>query len=169
MRNIVLAGFMGTGKTAVARELARLGGFQRIEIDKEIEKTSGMSIPVIFETLGESAFRDMESREIKRAAARQGVVISTGGGAVVREENMAALKQSGVVVCLSATVETILARTSGSDRPLLQVEDPMAKINELLAIRAPYYARADLTLNTDDKSPQQIAQEILDTLNKVTA
>ncbi|MHC4359152.1 MAG: shikimate kinase [Planctomycetota bacterium] len=165
MKNIVLAGFMGTGKTAVSAELARLTGFKGVDVDAEIEKSAGMSIPDIFEKFGESRFRDMETEEIKKVSKGKNLVISLGGGAVMREENMHALRESGVIVCLTAAPETILQRTgndSNSNRPLLQVEDPLKKINELLALRKPYYERADVLVKTDSKSPLEVAEEILD-------
>ncbi|GAB4390597.1 MAG: shikimate kinase AroK [Thermodesulfovibrionales bacterium] len=162
MRNIVLTGFMGAGKTAVSRELARLTGFAQIDVDAEIEKSAGMTITEIFAKLGEPRFRDMETEEIKKAARRANAIVSTGGGAVMREENMAALRQGGVIVCLWASPETILRRTGGDkSRPLLQVADPLAKINELLALRRPYYEKADIVVETDDKSPLEVAEEIL--------
>ena len=165
MRNIVLTGFMGAGKTSVSAELSRLTGLSRVEVDEEIERSEGKSIPGIFSEMGEPAFRDMETREIRRAALKNGAVISTGGGAVMREENMAALREGGVVVYLRAEPRTILERTSrNSDRPLLQVEDPLKRINELLALRRPYYERADLIVDTDGKNPREIAEEILDRL-----
>lgn len=162
MKNIALTGFMGTGKTAVSRELARLTGFSQIDVDSEIEKAAGMPITEIFARHGEPRFRDMETEEIKKAARSANAIISTGGGAVMREENMEALREGGVVVCLWASPETILRRTENDDtRPLLQVEDPLKKINELLAARKPYYEKADIVVDTDDKSPLEVAEEIL--------
>jgi shikimate kinase len=165
VNNIVLTGFMGAGKTSVSAELSRLTGFSRVEVDEEIERSAGKSIPEIFSEMGEPAFRDMETQEIRRAARRNGAVISTGGGAVMRDENMEALREGGAVVYLRAEPRTILERTSGnSDRPLLQVEDPLGRINELLALRKPYYERADVIVDTDGKNPREIAEEILDRL-----
>lgn len=162
MKNIVLAGFMGTGKTAVSAELARLTGFKNIDIDAEIEKTAGMSIPDIFEKYGEPHFRNLETEEIKKISSGRNLIISLGGGAVMREENMQALREGGVIICLAAEPETILQRTGNdSNRPLLQVEDPLKKINELLAVRKPYYERADVMVHTDSKSPLEVAEEIM--------
>ncbi len=162
-RNIVLTGFMGTGKSAVAAELARLARLRSVEVDEEIERTAGMSIREIFAEYDESRFRELETREIQRIAALSGQVISTGGGAVMKEENMEALSASGVIVCLSARPETILKRTArNSDRPLLNVPDPMKKINELLSLRKPYYEKADFTVDTEGKTPLEIAEEILE-------
>jgi shikimate kinase len=167
MKNIVLTGFMGTGKTAVSRELARLTGFAQVDVDSEVEKAAGMTISEIFARFGEPRFRDMETEEVKKAAAGRNVIISTGGGVVMRQDNMDALRTTGVVVCLRATPETILKRTGkDSSRPLLQVEDPLGKINELLALRRPYYEKADIMVDTDGKSPPEVAEEILDRMKR---
>jgi shikimate kinase len=163
VKNIVLTGFMGTGKTAVSAELARLTGFGRVEIDAEIERTAGMSISRIFERFGEPRFREMETEAIKRFARERRLIISTGGGAVMKEENVAALKEGGVIVCLTASPETILKRTSkNAERPLLQVQDPMGRITELLEKRRPFYEAADIMVDTEGKSPRQVAREILE-------
>jgi shikimate kinase len=161
--NIVLTGFMGTGKTAVAGELSRLLGREVLDADTEIERTAAMPIKEIFRLHGEPYFRDLEAQVIKRLSRRRGVIISTGGGAVLRRDNMEALKAHGVVVCLRASPEVILQRTQGTDeRPLLQVEDPLKRIKELLQAREPYYQEADLMIDTDGKTPLQVAQEILE-------
>lgn len=162
MRNIVLTGFMGTGKSAVAQELARLTGMKLIDVDTEIERAEGMRIAQIFEDKGEPAFREIESSAIRDIAQTQGAVISTGGGAVMRKENIEALRAGGKIVCLMATPETIYRRTcTSTHRPLLNAPDPMEKIKELLEIRRPYYERADVVIHTDDNSPLEVAQEIL--------
>lgn len=164
MNNIVLTGFMGTGKTAVAAELARLTGMKLIDIDHEIERAEGMSIPDLFEQKGEPEFRDIESATIRRIAAEaRGAVISTGGGAVMRDDNLAALREhEGVIVCLLASAETVYRRTcKSSHRPLLRAEDPMAKIKELLGLRMPRYELADVMVKTDDLAPREVAEEIL--------
>ena len=150
MKNIVLTGFMGTGKTAVGRELARRLGMRLIELDTEIEKAEGMTINEIFSRHGEPYFRDRETEMVKRFAKQDNLVISTGGGVVLREENMKALREKGVIVCLTASPETILRRISTSDeRPLLKVDDPLKKIKDLLEYRRPYYEKADIVIETD--------------------
>ncbi len=165
MKNIVLTGFMGAGKTSVSAELARLTGFARVEVDEEIERAAGMTITEIFEKFGEPRFREMETAEIKKAASGKGAIISTGGGAVMREENTDAMRANGVIVYLRAGPATVLERTSrNSDRPLLKVEDPLEKINELLAMRRPYYERADIIVDTDLATPREVAKEILEKL-----
>ncbi|MDA8432172.1 MAG: AAA family ATPase [Nitrospiraceae bacterium] len=161
MTNIVLTGFMGTGKTAVGRELSRLLSMRLVDVDSEIEAGRGMKIADIFRDFGEPYFRDLETEVIRRFARQRNLIISTGGGAVLREENMAALRETGVIFCLRAAPQTILARTAGSgDRPLLNVEDPLAKIEDLLAFRMPFYEKAGTMIDTDGKTPLQVAEEI---------
>ena len=162
MMNVVLAGFMGTGKTEVGRILAHRLGHVLIDVDDEIEKEQKMKISDIFREYGEPAFRDIESAVIKRLAEREGVVISTGGGAVLRQENMDVLRNKGVIVCLTASARTIYDRTKrSSDRPLLKVDDPFARIKELLAFRQPYYEKADIIIDTEGRSPMKVADEII--------
>jgi shikimate kinase len=161
MRNIILTGFMGTGKTEVGKELARLLAMKLIDIDTEIEKSQKMTINEIFKRFGEQKFREIETEMIKKVTHKRNVIISTGGGAVLKQENINALKKTGIIICLMATPGTILLRTSGTDeRPLLQVEKPLERINELLQFRMPYYEKADITIDTEDKTPLQIAEEI---------
>jgi len=166
MGNIVLTGFMGTGKTAVGRELSRLLNMKIVDVDTEIEKSRQMTINEIFKQSGELRFREMETEMIRELSERKDVIISTGGGAVLRQENVDVLRKQGIIVCLMATPETILKRTShSSNRPLLQVEDPFEKIKELLDFRRPFYEKADVMIDTDGKTPRQIAEEIIDKIN----
>jgi shikimate kinase len=163
MKNIVLTGFMGTGKTAVGMELERLLNMKLIDVDTEIEKSEEITINEIFKQFGEPRFREIETEMIRRLSSQKNVIISTGGGAVLKQENMEILRQNGVIVCLTATPETILNRTSKSnDRPLLKVENPFAKINELLNFRRPFYEKADIMIDTESKTPLQIAEEIIE-------
>jgi len=163
MKNIVLTGFMGAGKTAVGRELSRILGWKIIDVDDEIVKARSMTINEIFSKLGEPAFRDMETEMIRKVSQNRNVIISTGGGAVLRQENMDMLREHGVIVCLWASPETVLRRTGGNkERPLLQAEDPLKRIQELLEFRKPFYEKADSMIETDEKSPFHIAKEILE-------
>jgi shikimate kinase len=163
MKNIILTGFMGTGKTAVGKELAHFLDMKLIDVDTEIEKAEKMDINEIFKQSGEQRFREMETEMIKSISGNKKVVISTGGGAVLKKENMDILRKNGIIICLTATPETILQRTStNSDRPLLRVEKPFDKIKELLDFRKPYYERADIVIDTDGKNPLQIAGEIIE-------
>ena len=163
MENIVLTGFMGTGKTAVGRELSRLLNMELVDVDTEIEKSQKMTINEIFKKFGEPKFREIETEMIQKLSEHKNVIISTGGGAVLKQENMDALRKRGVIVCLMATPETILKRTvRSSNRPLLQVEDPFARIKELLDFRRPFYEKADIVIDTEGKTPLQIAEEIME-------
>lgn len=162
-RNIVLTGFMGTGKTEVAKELARMLQMRLVDVDAEIEKDQRMTINEIFSNCGEPRFREIETAMIRRIAQEGNSIISTGGGAVLKEENMEALRENGEVFCLWAGPETILRRTSGSgDRPLLKGADPLARIRELLDYRRPFYERAGRMIDTEGKTPLQVAEEIVE-------
>jgi shikimate kinase len=154
---------MGTGKTAVGKELARLLDMKLIDVDTEIERSRKMNINEIFKQSGEQRFREIETEMIKMISGNRNVVISTGGGAVLRQENMDALRENGIIICLTATPETILQRTSNSDdRPLLRVENPFEKIKGLLDFRKPYYEKADIVIDTEEKNPLSIAEEIIE-------
>jgi shikimate kinase len=166
VKNIVLVGFMGTGKSAVSAEIAHLRGMECIESDEEVVRRAGMSIPEIFAAHGEAYFRDLESEVLRELSGRREVVISTGGGAVLRDGNVAALRSGGLVVCLDAGAEEIYARTrTCTNRPLLQVEDPLGRIRELLAARRPHYERACVEpgffIATEGRTPREVAGEIL--------
>jgi shikimate kinase len=163
MKNIVLTGFMGTGKTKVGKELSRLLNMKLIDADTEIEKAEKMTINEIFKQYGESRFREVESEMVKKLSEYKNSIISTGGGVVLRQENIDALKKNGIIICLMAKPETILKRTcNNNDRPLLQVENPIERIKELLNFRKPFYEKADIIINTEEKTPLQIAEEIIE-------
>lgn len=157
---------MGTGKTTVGNEISKMLGMKLIDIDIEIEKKENMQIKDIFKIFGEKRFREIETEMIKKFSQEKCIIISTGGGAVLKEENVEILKKNGIIICLFATPETILKRTINSDeRPLLNVKNPYEKIKELLDIRKPYYEKAaDIIIYTDDKTPFQIAHEIINIL-----
>lgn len=162
MRNIVLTGFMGTGKTAVGKELSRLLSMRLVDIDHEIEQAEAMSIKDIFLKKGESYFREIEAEIIKTYAEEERLIIATGGGAVLREKNLAALRKNGMIFCLTACPETIRDRTSRNDeRPLLRGNDQIEKIRNLLSSRSPLYEQAGIMIDTENKSPLQIAEEII--------
>ncbi len=168
MKNIVLTGFMGTGKTEVGRILAGRLGYSYLDADTIIEQEQNMTITEIFQRYGEPYFRDVEADVIKRLSNYDRVVISTGGGAVLRNENMDNLRKKGIIVCLTASPETILKRTSkDSSRPLLQVEDPLKRIKELLEFRRPYYERSDIMIDTEGKTPLEVAEEIIERIKEV--
>ncbi|OGW37650.1 MAG: shikimate kinase [Nitrospirae bacterium RBG_13_39_12] len=168
MKNIVLTGFMGSGKTEVGRELARLLNMELIDVDTEIEKSEKISINDIFKKFGEPRFREVETEMIIKISENENVIISTGGGAVLKRENMDILKKTGIIICLSATAETILKRTSNNtDRPLLKVGNPLERIKELLNFRKPFYEKADIIIDTEEKTPLQIAEEIVEKIKGI--
>lgn len=162
--NIVLVGYMGSGKSSVAYQLSYKIQTPYIDSDKQIEREQQMTISEIFATRGEAAFRDMETEYLKRLIAdKSRLILSTGGGMPVREENRALLKQVGMVIYLKTDAETIYERIKDdTTRPLLQCEDPKAKIWEMLAVRGPMYEDcADHIVTTTGKTMQEIVAEIV--------
>jgi shikimate kinase len=160
--NIILTGFMGTGKSAVGKALATHLGYRLLDTDLLIEQEAGMSIAQIFAKKGEAHFRELEKQTIARACLEKGVVIATGGGAMTNTVNAERLKASGVVICLTASPEIILQRVQGnSDRPLLQGDDPLGKIRALLAARAEAYAQADITVDTSALKVEETVEAVL--------
>jgi shikimate kinase len=157
---------MGTGKTAVGRELSYILSMKLVDVDSEIEKSRGIKIDEIFRDLGEEQFRNIETGMIRQIISGSHLIISTGGGAVLREENMQALRENGIIFCLHAGPETILQRTARSaERPLLNVDDPMKKIIGLMARRKPFYEKAGIMIDTENKNPLQVAEEIAEIYN----
>ena len=162
MKNIVLVGFMGTGKTTIATKLAHRLGMKYVSTDGLIEKKEKRTINEIFTKSGEDYFRDVESAVIRDVSCMDGQVIDAGGGAVIRDENMAYFKSSGIVIGLTADEATIMERTKKyKHRPLLNVEDPKRKIRDLMAKRAPFYAKADHTFDTGTLTARQVVEEIV--------
>ena len=160
-KNIILTGFMGVGKTSVGTGLAKDVGYQFVDTDMLIEADQKMSVTEIFATKGEPFFRDVESRVIGEVLQRENQVVSTGGGAVIRDSNREAFKKAGFVVCLTARPEVIFERVRHeTHRPLLRTEDPLAKIGELLESRAPFYVQADAVIDTSEKSVEAVITEI---------
>lgn len=159
---IVLVGFMGTGKSAVAGHLATQLGWGRTDTDELIVQRAGKPISDIFAQDGEPHFRDLETQVIRRLIGLEKVVIATGGGCVMRVDNMRALREAGMVVNLTARPDVITARLTGDrSRPLLQTENPLAKIHELMGLRAPFYAMAHHTIDTSDLSIAAVANAII--------
>ncbi len=155
---------MGTGKTSVGRILARELSMTFIDLDVEIEKESGLSVKDIFRTLGEPRFRELEREAVKRVVSGgmgDGIVLATGGGVMADPVNRALLKEWAPVVCLSASVETILARTDrGEKRPLLATADREAEVRRLLKERASAYRDCDMTLDTTWDSVTDVVRKI---------
>jgi shikimate kinase len=161
-RNIILTGFMGTGKSSVARKLAQRLGWSILDTDQMIEQRAGCTIAKLFRRDGEAAFRDLESAVATELQSMEQCVIATGGGMALSPENREALARAGMVILLTATPETIYERVRRTaHRPLLAREDPLDAIKRLLAERAPAYQTIDLQIATDNRSVREIADEIL--------
>jgi shikimate kinase len=167
-RNIFLIGPMGSGKSAVGRHLARLLRLAFHDSDADIEAKTGVDVAFIFEKEGEAGFRVRERESIERLTQLEGVVIATGGGAVIHPDNRRALAERGVVVYLETSVDQQLERTRhGKHRPLLNDTDPKMKLSELMQQRAILYLEiADLTVSTDGRRVQLVAEEIYRELNR---
>ncbi|MDD7740090.1 MAG: shikimate kinase [Fusicatenibacter sp.] len=166
--NIVLIGFMGSGKSSVARGLSHLCGMEIIEMDEIISQREHMPITEIFAQKGETYFRDLETNLLIEMQSRTNCIISCGGGVPLRERNVAEMKKNGKVFCLTAEPSTILARTrSNQDRPLLKGRSTEESIRELMEQRREkYQAASDITIKTDDRSIPEICQEILSYLKE---
>lgn len=160
--NIVLVGFMGTGKSAVGRVIAQKLEFHFIDTDDVIEQTSKAKISDIFAEHGEDYFRDLESQAVKSVALMKNQVVATGGGVVLRSSNIDLLRTGGPIFCLTATPKAIWDRVRSSrSRPLLRGPEPLKKIETLLDKRAPYYALADHQIETTGVSVDRVADEII--------
>lgn len=155
--NLYLVGFMGTGKTTVGRAIAYRNEGQFLDVDAEIEHAQGRAIPQIFADDGEPVFRALERAFIETGHPARGQIIACGGGLVVQPGMLERLKSQGVVICLHASLETILQRTSQSkSRPLLNVENPLDRIRALYAAREPIYRNAGTLVLTDGRSLNDI-------------
>ncbi len=162
IENLVLAGFMGCGKSSVGRLAAELLGFSFVDTDALIEKRAGKRISDIFEQEGEPAFRKLERELVAELKDGSRMVVSTGGGMIIDPANLAALKEHGLVVCLWASPETIWERVRySSHRPLLREADPLGKIRQLLAEREPFYRQADVLVNAEQRSVRDVAGHVL--------
>lgn len=164
--NLVLVGFMGTGKSAVGRQLARRMRREFLDTDQWIRLEAGMSIPEIFSRFGETAFRELETAAARHVASSSGLVVSTGGGMLGRDENVELLRSNGVLICLQATPEVLLERTKPWEgRPMLKTAaNPRQAIEQLLEQRRPRYALADWTLDTSDMEVGQVVNRICEKL-----
>ncbi|WP_456268113.1 shikimate kinase AroK [Kushneria sp. AK178] len=160
--NLFLVGPMGTGKSTIGRALAAELHRDFFDSDHVIEKRCGCNIPWIFDVEGEAGFRMRETRVIDELTHHQGIVLATGGGAVMHPTNRRLLRERGVVIYLSTTVEQQLKRTSRDrNRPLLQCDNPEQRLRELLELRDPLYREtATLMVSTDRRSPRSVVAEI---------
>lgn len=161
--NIVLTGFMGTGKSTVARQIAKSSGMNAIDTDTNIEKKAGLAIGEIFSKLGEPKFRGLEREEIAALAESKDCVVACGGGAVLDPQNVRVLKGIGIVVLLCAGIPTILKRIKNpASRPLLRAENPQDAARKLFFARIPLYASAaDLVVGVDGKTSARVAEVVL--------
>lgn len=163
--NLVLIGFMGTGKTSLGKLLANRLGRGFVDLDQKIEREARMTIPKIFELHGEKYFRELEKKAVREVSERKNLVIATGGGTVKDSENVRLLKSSGVIICLTTEPEEIFRRTERrGERPVLDGggEERLETIKKLLAEREIFYSQADYTIDTTDWSPLQIMNDICD-------
>ncbi|HUT68947.1 MAG TPA: shikimate kinase [Dehalococcoidales bacterium] len=165
--SIALIGFMGMGKTVVGKLLAEKLGKEFIELDAIIEKKAGRSIPEIFRKDGEIGFRELEIAVTKDVAKEMNAVIACGGGIVLNTINIDRLRKECIIICLAASPQVIIKRTSGDtgERPLLAVPDRARQIKELLKFRKPFYERsADITINTSRISAESVVESVMEKL-----
>lgn len=160
--NVFLIGPMAVGKTTIGKQLAKRLQLQFLDSDQEIENRTGASIRLIFDVEGEEGFREREAKVIAELAAMEGIVLATGGGAVLREENRKTLRKHGIVVYLRASIDSQLERTKASKhRPLLETSDRRGALESLMATREPLYRQeADITVDTDHLSAGRAARQI---------
>lgn len=163
---IGLIGFMGAGKSSVGRTLARMTGLARFDTDEMVSARFGLTIPQIFEAHGEERFRDAETDALRELSGKGQAILVTGGGIVLREENVALLRELGRIVYLAADEETLFARISRRQtRPLLRTENPRATVKELVAKRLPLYrAAADVEVDTARLTHDEVARRILESI-----
>ncbi len=160
--NIILVGFMGTGKTSVGKLLAQRLNMEFLDMDDVIVEREGKSIPHIFNESGEPYFRMLERKLVEELSKQSGLVIAAGGGIVLNSNNIADFSRTGVVVCLNATPEVILKRVGNdTNRPLLMSNDRMQKIRDLLESRRKLYDAIPLQINTDLQTLEQVVDTIL--------
>ena len=167
--NIILVGLMGAGKTSVGKTLARLLGKAFYDSDHEIEQVTGVKTPLIFEIEGEAGFRVRESKMLAELAQLNHIVLATGGGAILSQENRELLRAAGTVIYLRAPVRSLIKRTRHDrGRPLLQVPDPAAQLTLLFEKRDPLYREvAHLIVDTGEQSVRVLAGQIVDNLRHI--
>lgn len=167
-KNIVLVGLSGSGKTTIGTLLTELlPDYKFIDTDKIIVKLERRSINDIFAIDGEGYFRDLETKVAKGVSTSENQIISTGGGIILRQENMDALRSNGVIFYLKTSPETLIKRLEGdSSRPLLKTDDVKTKLEKMLEIRGKLYEKADITVETDKLSAEETAKEIVRLFNE---
>jgi shikimate kinase len=169
-RSIVLIGFMGAGKSSVGRRLERRTGLNRMDTDEAVSAKFGLSIPEIFSRHDEEQFREAETEALRQLSPNRQSIIVTGGGIVLRQENVDLLKKLGAVVWLDADEERLFERSSRrGERPLLQTEDPRRTFSELFRKREPFYAAAaDFRVDTSVLTHDEVADTILSKIEEMT-
>jgi shikimate kinase len=161
-RRIILTGFMGTGKTEVGRLIAQSLDWPFFDTDDLIENLTGKTVAEIFSEEGEDIFRELEKQVLSDALLKEPLVLATGGGAIVDSENRSTMRKAGLLIALMASAEAIMDRTKkDKSRPLLQVDDPFATIQNLLAERKSFYEEADYVIDTTGKDFSEIVREII--------
>ena len=161
-KNIIITGFMGTGKSVVAKELARKLGMKCIDMDRIIEERQGTSIADIFARYGENYFREQESKLVKELSQKENRVIATGGGTLLSSDNARILGQAGEIVCLYANSQTIYNRVKRkNDRPLLKGENVLSEIDHLLEERKKIYANIKWKIDTTNLNTQEVTDKII--------
>lgn len=165
--NLILVGMMGSGKTTIGRTLAKYLGKVFVDSDEEIQQRTGVTIPHIFDVEGEAGFRQRESAAIRELMVRDNMVLATGGGAIIAEQNRDMLRQSGIVIYLKANVHDLWQRTRHDrNRPLLQTGDPRAKLAELFEQRDPLYQQAaDIVVQSGKQSAQALMLHLVDEID----
>jgi shikimate kinase len=162
MGNIYLVGFMGTGKTVVGKELARRKNWRFVDLDELIELKEKMTIVDIFAKKGEPYFRRREKETLKEISRENNFVVACGGGIVLDEENIKIMQETGTLICLTADPQVIFKRTQGFNyRPLLNVPNPLQRIEELLKKRAPFYDRIEKKIDTSNLNIDEVVEEVL--------
>lgn len=165
--NIALIGFMGVGKTLVSNMLGEILNREVVSTDEVIEKNQGMRIVDLFNEKGESVFRQLEKDLLKQVVARERIILDCGGGLILDPENWEILKSNFTVIYLMANADTIYNNIKGmKNRPLLDVESPKNEIMRLLKLRTPYYNRAEFRVDTNGKSIDQMAREVIKIINE---
>jgi len=166
--NLILVGMMGSGKTTMGRALAKHLGKDFVDSDDEVQKRTGVTIPHIFDVEGESGFRQREAAAICDLAKRDDMVLATGGGAVLAEQNRELLQQNGIVIYLKANVHDLWQRTRHDrNRPLLHTADPHAKLKELFQQRDPLYRQvADIVVQSGKQSAHALMLHLVDEIEK---
>ncbi|MFC2140218.1 shikimate kinase [Candidatus Auribacterota bacterium] len=161
MKNVIMLGFMGTGKSTVSKVIAERLGFKFVEMDEMIEAREGMTINEIFKTKGEGYFRNLEQDLVLELSQKGKQVISTGGGVVLNEQNINNFKEQGVLISLTATAEVIYTRVKNeTQRPLLKTENPLKTIHDMLEYRMPFYEKADHLLDTSGLTIDKVVEEV---------